>query len=191
MDIILASSSPYRRALLTRILPDIQCHPPAIDEAPLPGEHPKTLALRLASEKTKAVARQTGPALIIGSDQVAWHQDRQLTKPGNRRRNIEQLMRCQGEEVHFYTSLALYNSAEDRMHSCVETYRTKFRPLSREQIEQYVDREQAYDCAGGFKIESLGIALFESLSGDDPNTLIGLPMIRLIDMLHQEGIPII
>lgn len=191
MDIILASSSPYRRQLLARILSEFRCQSPAIDETSFAQEDPEQLALRLAREKARAVAQNNSNALVIASDQVAWHRGQQLTKPGNRDRNIEQLMQCQGEEVCFYTSIAVLNSRRNTLQTSVERYHTTFRHLSREQIENYVDREKPFDCAGGFKMEGLGIALFEKMSGDDPNTLIGLPLIRLIDMLHEEGIPVL
>ena len=190
MKIILASSSAYRKALLERLLIKFSCIAPNIDESPRDNESPQSLALRLAEQKALAIAGHEPNALIIGSDQVAWLNGEQLHKPGDRHRNIEQLMRCQGKEVTFYTSIALYNSATKTMQSHIETYRTLFRPLSTNQIERYVDHEQAFDCAGGFKMEGLGISLFEHISGEDPNVLIGLPLIRLVSMFEKEGVHI-
>ena len=190
MKIILASSSAYRKALLERLLIKFSCIAPNINESPRDNESPQSLALRLAEQKALAIAGLEPNALIIGSDQVAWLNGEQLHKPGDRHRNIEQLMRCQGKEVTFYTSIALYNSATKTMQSHIETYRTLFRPLSNNQIERYVDHEQAFDCAGGFKMEGLGISLFEHISGEDPNVLIGLPLIRLVSMFEKEGVHI-
>jgi septum formation protein len=190
MNIILASSSTYRKQLLERLLLSFSCLSPEIDETSRDNESPQSLALRLAEQKALAVANHESDALIIGSDQVAWLNGEQLHKPGDRHSNIEQLMHCQGKEVTFYTSIALYNSKTKTMQSHVETYRTLFRSLEKPQIVRYVDHEQAFDCAGGFKMEGLGISLFQHVSGEDPNTLIGLPLIRLINMFEKEGVHI-
>lgn len=191
MKIILASSSAYRRSLLQRILDTFECASPDIDEQAQPDESPENLARRLAETKAKALQVRYPDALIIGSDQVAWLNGEQLHKPGNRANNIDQLMRSQGKTLQFYTGLAVLNSATGKLHSCVELYQTRFRHRSLNEIERYVDREQAFDCAGGFKMEGLGICLFESIEGKDPNTLIGLPLIRLVSMLEQEGVQIL
>ena len=191
MEIVLASSSPYRKALLNRILSDFNCASPNIDETPAPEEQPDEIASRLARQKALAIASDVPNALVIASDQVAWLDGEQLHKPGSRTANIEQLRRCQGKELTFYTSIALYNTKTEAMQCSVETYTTRFRELSEKQIASYVDREQAFDCAGGFKMEGLGIALFDRIQGDDPNILIGLPLIRLIAMLEKEGIDIL
>jgi len=191
MKIVLASTSQYRKAMLQRILPEFTCIAPNIDEQALSGEEPEKLAVRLATNKAAAIANLAPNALVIGSDQVAWLNGAQLEKPGNAACNIEQLHRCSGTSVRFFTGLSLLNTRTGKQQTCVETYDTLFRPLSQQQIENYVAREQAFDCAGGFKMEGLGISLFERISGDDPNTLIGLPLIQLISMLRNEGVDVL
>ncbi len=191
MKIILASSSTYRKKLLQNLIPNIDCISPDIDESGVTGEQPDALAKRLAIEKARMVSEKIGQAaLVIGSDQVAWLHGEQLKKPGNRAQNITQLEKCSGQTVTFYTGICLLNSATQKYQASVERYETTFRKLSREQIERYVDKEQAFDCAGGFKMESLGISLFRHIRGDDPNSLIGLPLIKLVDFLNNEGIDI-
>lgn len=191
MNIILASSSPYRKQLLSRILDDFETESPNINEQAHADETPDKLAIRLAQEKAQAIAQHHQDALVIGSDQVAWLDGQQLCKPGNRENNIQQLMSAQGKDLTFYTGLVLINCKTGSIQRSVERYNTQFRSLTEEQISRYVDKEQAFDCAGGFKMEGRGIALFERIYGDDPNTLIGLPIIRLIKMLEQEGIRIL
>lgn len=131
------------------------------------------------------------PALVIGSDQVAWLDGEQLHKPGNRQNNIRQLQLCSGKCVTFYTAVALFNASSQTIQCQVVPYKTQFRQLTDEQIHNYVEREKAYDCAGGFKMEGLGIALFEHIRGDDPNSLTGLPMIALVSMLKNEGVDVL
>lgn len=191
MKIILASSSLYRKQLLQRILKNFECASPNINEQAYAGEPPLQLAERLAIEKAKALAEKHPNALIIGSDQVAWLEDHQLEKPCTRKNNIAQLHKCSGKTVTFYTGLCLLNSSNQEHQSSVEIYETRFRSLSDKQISYYVDQEKAFDCAGGFKMESLGISLFEYIRGDDPNILIGLPLIKLISMLRNEGIDVL
>lgn len=191
MNIILASSSPYRKQLLSRILDDFETESPNINEQAHVDEAPDKLAIRLAQEKAQAIAQHHQDALVIGSDQVAWLDGQQLCKPGNRENNIQQLMSAQGKDLTFYTGLVLINCKTGSIQRSVERYNTQFRSLTEEQISRYVDKEQAFDCAGGFKMEGRGIALFERIYGDDPNTLIGLPIIRLIKMLEQEGIRVL
>jgi len=191
MNIILASSSTYRKHLLYKIIPNFKCVSPNIDETQYANEAFTDLAKRLATEKANAIATNHPDALIIGSDQVACLDSKQLHKPKNRTNTIEQLMSCQGKSAYFYTSLCLLNSKTNKIQTSVERYETTFRNLSEQQITHYVDREPAFDCAGGFKMEGLGIALFEKISGDDPNTLIGLPLIKLIKMLENEGVPVL
>lgn len=188
MNIILASSSTYRKQLLAKIITHFKCASPNIDETRHKNETFTNLAKRLAVEKANAIAANHPNTLIIGSDQVACLESKQLHKPQTRENTIEQLMACQGKSAYFYTSLCLLNSKTHTIQTSVECYETKFRHLSKQQIIHYVDREPAFNCAGGFKMESLGIALFEKISGDDPNTLIGLPLIRLIQMLENEGV---
>lgn len=188
MNIILASSSVYRKQLLAKIVTNFQCVSPNIDETKLTDETFTDLAKRLAVEKAKAIAAKHPNSLIIGSDQVACLDSNQLHKPKTKENTIKQLMACQGKSAYFHTSLCLLNSKTNTFQTSVECYETKFRNLSEQQIIHYVDREPSFDCAGGFKMEGLGIALFEKISGDDPNTLIGLPLIRLIEMLENEGV---
>jgi MAF protein len=149
------------------------------------------MVLRLAEAKARAVALAHLDALIIGSDQVACIDEMVLGKPGGRMRAIEQLTRSAGRQVVFYTGLCLLDAATGRAQTHCEPFRVHFRSLSREQIEGYVDREQPFDCAGSFKSEGLGIALFERLEGADPNALVGLPLISLLRMLEAEGFDIL
>jgi septum formation protein len=146
------------------------------------------MVLRLAEAKARAVAESHPDALVIGSDQVACIDGVVLGKPECRARAIEQLTRSSGREVIFYTGLCLLSTASGRVQTHCETFRVHFRTLSRKRIEGYVDRERPFACAGSFRSEGLGIALFERLEGDDPNALVGLPLIRLIAMLESEGI---
>ncbi|WP_444944124.1 Maf family protein [Microbulbifer sp. ZKSA006] len=188
LPLILASSSPYRRSLLQQLGIPFQQDSPHIDETPLAGEDAHALAQRLASEKARALRDRHPEALIIGSDQVASCRGQILGKPENRERAIKQLLACNGEKVAFHTGLSLLNSASGEQLSCVETFTVYFRQLSNAQIERYVELEQPYDCAGSFKVEGLGIALFEKLEGKDINTLVGLPLIRLTAMLNHFAI---
>lgn len=188
--LVLASGSHYRAQLLKNIGLSPQCQPPNIDENPLANEGPAELAGRLAEAKAERIAGQCGDALVIGSDQVADLQGHILGKPGSRERAIEQLSRCAGKTLVFHTGLCLINTRNARRHRCVERFAVSFRPLTQQQIIRYVDAEPALDCAGSFKMEGLGISLFRSLHGSDPNTLIGLPLIRLIDFLNAEGYPL-
>jgi len=188
--IVLASSSRYRQQLVSQLGIHAECHAPNIDETPLNTEKPTETALRLAQQKAAHVANQHKDALVIGSDQVADLDGIALGKPGDRNRTIEQLQACSGKTLRFHTGLCLINSQSGRQQDCIETFTVCFRPLTTEQITRYVDKEPAFDCAGGFKMEGLGITLFERLSGDDPNTLIGLPLIRLVDFLTKEDYPL-
>lgn len=189
--IILASSSPYRRELLAKLHLDFSWQSPEIDERPQAGESPGQLVARLAQEKALAIARHHSDALIIASDQVAVLDGRTLGKPGDHANAIKQLGDASGKEVRFLTSLALLNSASGRIQVEVVPFTVHFRNLSASEIENYLRKEQPYNCAGSFKSEGLGIALFERLEGDDPNTLIGLPLIQLVRMLRNEGIDVI
>ncbi|WP_025733471.1 Maf family protein [Carnimonas nigrificans] len=186
--LILASSSPYRRMLLERLqLPFITASPD-IDESRRPGESPSVLAERLAVEKARALAAQYPDAVIIGSDQVCASDDTVLGKPGSAEKAHEQLARFSGRTVDFYTGLCVINTANGGEQVAVERSIVTFRTLTASQINAYVEREQPLDCAGAFRMEGLGIALFERIEGDDPNTLIGLPLIRLCQMLSSTGI---
>lgn len=190
-DLVLASSSPYRQALLERLGLPFVCASPNIDETPQPAESPTALTRRLAIAKARALAERFPNHLIIGSDQVACIDQRLLGKPGNATNAREQLRRASGRRVEFYTGLCLLNSGDDTLQALVEPFTVHFRVLSEEQIAAYIEREQPLDCAGSFKSEGLGIALFERLEGDDPNALVGLPLIRLTRMLEQAGKPVL
>jgi len=188
--IILGSTSPFRRNLLNKLGIRFTTAAPEINEQSLPNESPAELVSRLAVEKAEAVGAQYPKALIIGSDQVACIDQQILGKPGNRKNAIEQLSKASGKRVTFYTGLCLLNSFTGQKQITCETFHVHFRKLERSQIERYLDQEEPYNCAGSFKSEGLGIALFERLEGGDPNTLIGLPLIRLVSMLDKEGIKI-
>ena len=188
MRLVLASSSTYRGSLLQRLGLPFDSVSPDIDEAPHPGETPAALARRLAESKARAVAERYQRHLIIGSDQVANLHGESLGKPGSRTRNIEQLRRCAGQTVTFATGLCVLNSESDSIQLDVIDYAVQFLPLTQEQVARYVDREHPFDCAGGFKSEGLGVSLFREMSGTDPSALVGLPLIKLCEMLRNEGL---
>lgn len=189
-SLVLGSTSPFRRELLARLRLPFATAAPEIDETRHEGESSQHLVERLALEKAKAVAVEYPNHLVIGSDQVACIDDRVLGKPGNRENAIAQLQAASGKVVVFQTGLCLYNAATGRAQVWMEPFRVHFRDLKPGQIERYVDQEKPFNCAGSFKSEGLGISLFEKLEGDDPNALIGLPLIRLIAMLDREGIQV-
>jgi len=168
-------------------LPFATCAP-EVDEQRRPGEAAEALVMRLAEAKARAAAVEHPHALIIGSDQVACIDDQVLGKPGTRDNAIAQLLQAAGRAVTFHTGLCLYHSGYDRVQVVREPFRVHFRALDEAQIARYVDAEQPFNCAGSFKSEGYGITLFERLEGDDPNSLIGLPLIRLVAMLGNEGI---
>lgn len=190
MKLILGSTSPFRKELLHKLGLGFEVDSPNIDESMLAGEQPEDFVQRLALAKAQAVAERHNNALIIGSDQVACIGSNILGKPGNRDRAIQQLTNASGNRVSFYTGLCLLNSASGESQVVCEPFHVHFRKLSKEQIERYLDAEEPYNCAGSFKSEGLGISLFERLDGDDPNSLIGLPLIKLIAMLDQEGVAV-
>lgn len=189
--LILASTSPYRRELLSRLGLAFEVANPKTDESPQPGELPEALSLRLAEAKAKAVAGQFPDALIIGSDQVATVDGRIYGKPGNHERAVAQLQELSGKTVNFYTGLCLFNAKTGKADVRGIPTLVTFRQLSLEEIEHYLRREPAYNCAGSAKSEGLGIALLESIHGDDPNALIGLPLIALCSMLKRHGIKVL
>ena len=190
--LILGSSSVYRRGLLERLGLPFEVMSPDIDESAHPGEHPAALARRLAREKARVIAAGLPPgqkdALIIGSDQVAVLGDQAYGKPGNHANAVAQLQVLSGQVVVFETALCLYDAAADRFFEELVSTEVEFRDLTLVEIEAYLGREPAYDCAGSAKSEGLGIALLERLSGDDPTALIGLPLIALCRLLHQAGV---
>ena len=187
VTLVLASTSPYRRELLSRLGLPFSVASPDTDESPRPGEAAEALALRLAETKARAVAPAYPQALIIGSDQVAIANGKIYGKPGTHERAVSQLQELSGQSVNFYTALCLYDSRNDSRQICGVPTQVKFRSLSNSEIENYLAREPAYNCAGSAKSEGLGIALLDSLSGDDPNALVGLPLIALCAMLRQVG----
>lgn len=190
--LILASTSPYRRAILEKLNVDFDImSPDGVDETPLADEIPEQLVSRLAAAKAEAVANQVENALIIGSDQVAVVDGRIVGKPGDHTNAVSQLKRQSGKRVVFLTGLCLHNTETKKTQLEVVPFTVVFRKLSDSQIENYINIEEPYNCAGSFKSEGLGIALFERLEGEDPNTLMGLPLIRLIRMLEKEGFEII
>jgi len=191
LPLVLGSSSPFRREILQKLgLPFITASPD-IDETALDNEPPQALVLRLAEQKAQAVAVEYPHHLIIGSDQLAVVNDTVLGKPFDHDNAVKQLRQTSGQTVHFYTGLCLLNSQSGNMQSEVVPFDVVFRELSDSEIENYLQAEKPYHCAGSFKSEGLGIALFEKLVGDDPNTLIGLPLIRLIQMLKNEHVSVI
>lgn len=191
LQLVLASSSPYRSALLERLGHVFVVDAPGIDEAELPAESPDALVARLAQNKAHAVASRHPDALIIGSDQVAVFGSTILTKPGSAQRAIEQLTLMRGSTAHFLTGLCLLNTRTNRYRTVVERYAVTFRSLSDAAIARYVERDRPFDCAGGFRSEGLGVALFERMEGDDPTSLVGLPLIRLVTMLAAEGVDVL
>lgn len=188
MKLVLASTSAYRRQLLQRFELPFEVARPDIDESPLANESPRATAERLAVEKARAVAGQFDDALIIGSDQVAALGDTRFGKPGTIERAIAQLSTMSGQTVVFHTALALLNTRSGAVQ--VETVPTevRFRTLSEAEIVRYVNKERPLDCAGSAKSEGLGITLLDALAGDDPNALVGLPLIALARMLRNEGV---
>lgn len=190
-NLILASSSVYRRELLQRLQLPFSCISPEVDETPLAGELPQETALRLAEVKACKVAEAHPDALIIGCDQVATLDNQQLGKPLHHDKAVKQLSMMRGREVVFHSALCLYNAATRNIQAEVVPYVVKFRNLSDDQIERYLRKEQPYHCAGSAKSEGLGIALIESMTGEDPNALIGLPLIRLVSMLQRENVDVI
>lgn len=186
--ILLSSSSPYRRELLAKLGLAFEWSSPNIDERPLPDESADSLVARLSVTKAKALASTYPQHLIIGSDQVAVLDDRIIGKPHSHENAVAQLRAASGRKVIFKTGLCLLDAKTGESQVSVEEFTVYFRELSDEQIHHYLTFEQPYDCAGSFKCEGLGIALFSKLTGDDPNTLVGLPLIRLVDMLQCAGI---
>lgn len=186
--LVLASASRYRRELLTRLHIPFETAAPAVDESPAAGETPQALALRLACAKAQAAQASYPDALIIGCDQVAVVGDTLLNKPGTHGNAVRQLKLMSGKPVAFFTALCLLNARTSRTQTDIVPVTVHMRELGAEQIERYLRTEQPYDCAGSARIEGLGIALVARLESDDPNALIGLPLIKLCDMLRNEGI---
>ena len=189
--IVLGSTSIYRAQLLDRLGLDYVTARPDTDESPLAGESPAATALRLAIAKAQSLENKFPDALVIGADQVADQNGIAIGKPGSKQRALEQLQNMSGQTLVFHSALALLNTGTGRMQSRVVDTTVRFRTLTSQEIENYLDRENALDCAGGAKAEALGIALIASMQSDDPTALIGLPLIALIDMLRAEGAPVL
>ena len=188
LPLLLASSSIYRRELLARLRLPFTCRSPDIDESPRPGETASDLVQRLAREKAQALAGGHASHLIIGSDQVAVLDGRILGKPHTFAKALEQLSAASGTRVTFLTGLALLNSQTGHCQVDCIPFTVHMRELSPERITRYLLAEQPYDCAGSFKAEGLGVSLFQNTEGPDATSLIGLPLIRLVDMLLTENV---
>jgi septum formation protein len=186
--IVLGSSSPYRRELLSRLKVEFDIDLPDVDETPRPGETPRDIALRLAVEKARAVAARHPEAAVIGSDQVADLAGQPLGKPGTHERAVEQLRRMRGQVVVFHTAVAVICLASGFEQVDIAPVRVTFRDLTDAEIESYLQAEKPYDCAGSARSEGLGIALLESIENDDPSALVGLPLIRTSRMLRAAGV---
>ena len=190
-QIVLASTSKYRRELLARLGLPFEVASPHVDETALPNEAPQDTAQRLAEAKARAVAARFPQAIIIGSDQVAVLEDMPLGKPGNHATALRQLKAMRGKEVVFHTALCLCNAASGQVQTRIVPFYVRFRDYSDTQIECYLQREQPYDCAGSARCDGLGIALIAEMRGDDPNALIGLPLIALTEMLAAQGVSVL
>lgn len=188
--LVLASSSTYRRDLLQRLQLPFICESPNIDESPHPGEEATALVQRLATAKACALRKQFLQHLIIGSDQVAVLDGQIIGKPGNAAAAVRQLQVASGRSVVFYTGLCLLDSASKQLQVDCVPFTVHFRELSDSQIKRYVEKEQPFNCAGSFKSEGLGISLFRSTEGEDATALVGLPLIRLCDMLNRAGVAV-
>jgi MAF protein len=191
LPLVLASGSTYRKALFDKLGLSYQTASPDIDETPEPGEPPEAQAVRLATGKARALAERFPRHLIIGSDQVAVTDGQRLGKPGNRDNAMAQLRASSGQAVAFHTALCVLDSQDGQARTDIDHTVVHFRALSDREIERYVDRERPLDCAGSFKSEGLGIALFERIETEDPNALIGLPLIRLVRLLETFGVEVL
>ena len=191
MKLILASTSPFRKAILDKLGVEFDTASPETDETALENETPQQLVERLSIAKSKAIADKVESALVIGSDQVSVIDGEIIGKPHTHENAVKQLKNASGKTVTFYTGLCLYNSSTHKYQSEVVPFNVIFRDLTDHQIESYLKKETPYNCAGSFKSEALGIILFEKLEGDDPNTLMGLPLIQLVKMLENENFSIL
>ncbi|MBA6327548.1 septum formation inhibitor Maf [Colwellia sp. MB02u-6] len=189
--LVLGSTSPFRKEILAKLNIPFVCAKPNIDESAFDDESPVELVERLAIEKAKAVAGEFPDALIIGSDQVAMCDGEILGKPHNFENAVKQLEKFSNKTVVFYTGLCVYDSGLDYTTAVIEPFLVHFNQLSLSDIENYLHAEQPYNCAGSFKSEGLGICLFKKLEGDDPNTLIGLPLIKLVELLKQHDVNVL
>ena len=190
-QLVLASTSPFRSELLSRLEIPFETANPQTDESPLPGETPENTALRLSEAKARAVAHLYPEALIIGSDQVAILEGQVFGKPGEHEKAVRQLQSMRGKTVNFYTGLCLFDAQTRTAQVCGIPTLVTFRNLSDAEIENYLHKEKPYNCAGSAKSEGLGIAIITKMQGDDPNALIGLPLIALCDLLQRAGYPVL
>jgi septum formation protein len=186
IELILASSSPFRRRLLEQLSIKFRIVEPNIDESPLEGENPQTLVRRLSVEKAHAVASKAPMALIIGSDQVAVNQGTVVGKPKSHTEAVAQLLSSSGKTITLYTGIALLNSNTGHVQTDVVPFEVGFRSLTREIVERYLEREKPYGSCNSLQVDGLGIALLEHISGKDPSGLIGLPLTVLVRMLEKE-----
>ena len=190
-SLVLASTSPFRKSLLERLAIPFKTYAPQVDETPLLQESPAALVLRLAELKARAAQSTYPNALIIGSDQVAVNGNTILGKPQTHEQAIKQLMAVSGKQLDFLTGLCLFNTVTHLARTDIVSFSVTFRQLTLSQIENYLHHDKPYHCAGSFKSEGLGIALLENMMGNDPTALIGLPLIRLVQMLETEGMLVI
>ncbi len=184
-QIILASTSRYRAHALEQLKLSFSVKDPGIDERLLDDERPAQRAIRLAREKAKAVADEFNHAVVIGADQVGYCNGQTLHKPGAAAKAVEQLRSVSGKRAQFYSGLAVYNPRQKEIYDAVVVTKLTFRNISKSQAERYVQLDQPLDCAGAFKVESLGIALFSEVQSEDPSALIGLPLIALVTLLAK------
>ena len=188
ITLVLASSSPYRRELLSRFKLPFDVFNPDIDESPRTAEKAKEISVRLAREKAFKVAPHYSSSLIIGSDQTAECQNEIIEKPNTHANAVKQLQFLSGQVVTFYTSLCLLNTQTKKLQECVVDFEVKYKKLNAEIIESYLLKEQPYNCVGSIKSEGLGITLLDYIRGEDPTALVGLPLIELSNMLRNEGV---
>ncbi|MDM5147251.1 Maf family nucleotide pyrophosphatase [Candidatus Persebacteraceae bacterium Df01] len=188
--IVLASTSPYRRQLLTRLQVPFDCVSPNVDETPNIAEPPDARALRLAEEKARAAADTHPHALIIGGDQTISSGGTIFDKPGTTANAVRQLQYMSGRELHFFTAVAVFNAPRNLIQQRLISHRARFRHMSNDEIERYVQKEPALNCAGGAQIEGLGVSLLETMEGGDPTAIIGLPLMHVAAMLRNAGIAI-
>lgn len=191
MQLVLASTSPYRRELLARLGVPFATVAPEVDETPHPGESPAATAERLSLAKARAVAQQFPDALIIGSDQVALLEGQQLGKPGTHDKAVAQLQSMRGKALEFHTALTLLNARSGSTQTATVLVRLVMRDYSDAQIEAYLKKDQPYNCCGSAKSESLGIGLIARFETEDPTALVGLPLIKLTEMLAHEGLDVL
>ncbi|VAW51917.1 FIG146278: Maf/YceF/YhdE family protein [hydrothermal vent metagenome] len=191
MKIVLGSTSPFRKTLLERLHINFECDSPNIDETPLKNESVEKMVVRLAIAKAQAIAENHPKSLIIGSDQSAVLKGEKLSKPGNFENAFKQLTAASRQKITFQTGLCLLNTSTGSIQSSCIPYTVVFKKLTPTIIENYLHKEEPYNCAGSFKSEALGVALFERFEGADPNALIGLPLIELVNFLENESFSIL